>query len=123
MNIALWIIAGLLAAAYLIAGLTKLTKSKADLEKNANMGWTQDFSQSAIRGIGAAEVLGAIGLILPQATGIAPILTPIAAVGLVLLQVGAIVVHVRRQEAKVLPVNIVLLLLALFVAVGRFAVG
>jgi hypothetical protein len=61
MNMALWIVAGLLAAAYLIAGLTKLTKSKADLENNANMGWTLDFSQSAIRGIGAAEVLGAIG--------------------------------------------------------------
>ena len=68
-------------------------------------------------------MLGAIGLILPQATGIAPILTPIAALGLVAVQVGAITVHVRRKETKVLPVNIVLLLLALFVAIGRFAIG
>ncbi len=123
MNIALWIAAILLAVAYLAAGLTKLTKSKTALEANANMGWTQDFSQPAIRGIGTAEVLGAIGLIVPQATGIAPILTPLAAVGLVILQIGAIVVHLRRHEAKVLPVNIVLLLLALFVAIGRFAIG
>ena len=123
MNIALWIAAILLAVAYLAAGLTKLTKSKAALEANANMGWTQDFSQPAIRGIGTAEVLGAIGLIVPQATGIAPILTPLAAVGLVIVQAGAIVVHLRRNEAKVLPVNIVLLVLALFVAIGRFAIG
>ena len=123
MNIALWIAAILLAVAYLAAGLTKLTKSKTALEANANMGWTQDFSQPAIRGIGTAEVLGAIGLIVPQATGIAPILTPLAALGLVILQIGAIVVHLRRHEAKVVPVNIVLLLLALFVAIGRFAIG
>jgi hypothetical protein len=121
MNIALWVVSGILAVAYLAAGLNKLIKSKAALVANANFSWTADFSQGALRGIGAAEVLGAIGLILPELTGIAPVLTPIAAVGLVLIQVGAIATHVRRKEFKVLPVNIVLLVLALFVAIGRLA--
>lgn len=123
MNIALWIVSGILAAIYLAAGLAKLATPKAKLESNARMGWVEDFSQGAVRGIGAAEVLGAIGLIVPEATGIAPILTPIAALGLVAIQAGAIVTHLRRKEPQVLPVNIVLLLLALFVAIGRFATG
>ncbi len=121
MNIALWVVSAILAVAYLAAGLNKLTKSKAALLANPNFQWAEDFSQGALRGIGTAEILGAIGLILPELTGIATILTPIAAVGLVLIQVGAIATHVRRKEFKVLPVNIVLLLLALFVAIGRFA--
>jgi hypothetical protein len=83
----------------------------------------QDFTQGALRGIGAAEVLGPVGLILPPATGIAPMLTPIAALGLVGTQVGATAVHVRRKETKLLPVNVVLLLLAPLIAIGRFAIG
>ena len=121
MDIALWVVSGILAVAYLAAGLNKVTKSKSALVANPNFAWTEDFSQGAIRGIGTAEVLGAVGLIVPELTGIAPILTPVAAVGLVLIQVGAIATHVRRKEFKVLPVNVVLLLLALFVAIGRFA--
>ena len=66
------------------------------------------------------EILGAIGLILPWLTGIAPVLTPLAAIGLVIVQALAIVVHLRRNEAKVIPVNLILLLLALFVAIVRF---
>ena len=119
MNLALWIAAGLLAAAYLFAGLMKATQPKEKLA--ANMGWVEDFSPSTIRFIGVVEILGAIGLILPQATDIAPILTPIAATGLVIVQALAIRVHVRRGETQVLAANVVLLLLALFVAVGRFA--
>jgi hypothetical protein len=71
--------------------------------------------------IGAVEILGAIGLILPQALDIAPVLTPLAATGLAVIQVGAIIVHGRRKETKALPMNVVLLVLAAFVAVGRFA--
>ena len=119
MNIALWIIAGLLAAAFLGAGVTKLTQPKEKLQ--ANMPWVEDYSARTVRLIGVAEVLGALGLILPQATGIAPILTPIAATGLVIVQALAIRTHARRGETQVLPANIALLLLALFVAIGRFA--
>lgn len=121
MHIALWIVAGLLAAVYLGAGLTKLVQSRKKLLSNPNFGWAQDFSDPAVRGIGAVEALGALGLVLPQATGVVPVLTPLAAVGLALVQVGAMVVHLRRGETKNLPVNLVLLALAAFVAVGRFA--
>ena len=120
MNVVLWIVSGVLAAIYLVVGLGKLLTPKPKLESRANMEWTTDFSASQLKGIGAAEVLGAIGLILPWATGIATVLTPIAAIGLVLLQVGAIVTHYRRGEMKVLPGNLVLLLMAAFVAIGRF---
>lgn len=120
MTIVLWIIAIVLAVFYLAAGLSKLVRPKAKLIESPQMGWAQDFSEPALKGIGAVEVLGALGLVLPWATGIAPVLTPVAAVGLALLQVGAAIVHLRRGEAKVVPMNVVLVVLAAFVAVGRF---
>jgi uncharacterized membrane protein len=119
MNVAVWIVSGLLAAAYLFAGLNKATQPKTKLV--TSLPWAADFTPGTIRLIGIVEVLGAIGLILPWLTGIAPVLTPLAATGLVIVQVLAAVVHVRRKEAKVLPINTVLLLLALSVAVVRFA--
>ena len=121
MNVVLWIAAGLLAVLYLFAGGMKLATPREKLLENPNMGWAADFSEAAVKGIGAVEILGAIGLILPWALDIAPVLTPLAATGLVLVQAGAIVVHARRKETKALPMNVVLLLLAAFVAVGRFA--
>ena len=77
------------------------------------------LSQSLIKAIGAIEVVGAVGLILPWLTGIGPILTPIAALGLVALQVGAMVFHGRRGEFKQWPVNLLFAGLAAFVAWGR----
>ncbi|KAA0023807.1 DoxX family protein [Antrihabitans cavernicola] len=120
MNVVLWIIALLLAAVYLGAGIMKLVTPRPKLVENPNMAWAQDFSQNAIKGIGAVEVLGAAGLILPRLTGLAEVFTPLAALGLAAVQVGAIVVHYRRGETKNLPVNAVLLILALIVAFGRF---
>jgi hypothetical protein len=120
MNVVLWIVAGVLAAFYLAAGLTKLSQPREKLAAG-QMGWAEDFSDGGVKGIGAVELLGAIGLILPWALGIATILTPLAATGLVIVQIGAIVVHVRRKELKALPINVVLVLLAAFVAIGRFA--
>ena len=119
MNVTLWIIAGVLAAAFAAAGLMKIAQPKAKLAESG-MGWTEDFSDGQVNGIGALEVLGAIGLILPAALDIAPILTPIAAAGLALLMVGAAVTHVRRGEQSMVPVNLVLGGLAAFVAVMRF---
>jgi uncharacterized membrane protein len=119
MNIAVWIVSGLLAAAYLFAGLNKATQPKAKLV--TTLPWAEDFAPNTIKLIGVVEVLGAIGLVVPWLTGIAPVLTPLAATGLVIVQVLAAVVHVRRHEAKALPINAILLLLALFVAVVRFA--
>lgn len=120
MNVVLWIVAGLLAAMYLAAGGMKLATPREKVIANPNTAWAEDFSAPALKGIGAVEILGALGLILPQATGIAPVLTPLAATGLALVQIGAIIVHVRRSETKALPMNVVLLVLAAFVAIGRF---
>lgn len=118
MNIVLWIVAIALALAFLAAGLSKLVQSKEKLAPR--MAWVEDFETGPIKTIGALEVLGAIGLVLPGVTGIAPILVPLAATGLALLMIGAIVVHARRGETQAIPVNVVLLLLAVFVAWGRF---
>ncbi len=119
MNVVLWIVAGLLAVAFLAAGLMKLTQPKKKLA-DSGMGWTEDFSDGAVKGIGALEVLGAAGLILPAALDIVPVLVPIAATGLALLMLGAAVTHARRKESPNIVVNVVLLALAAFVAWGRF---
>jgi uncharacterized membrane protein YphA (DoxX/SURF4 family) len=119
MNIALWIIAGLLAVTILASGAMKLTRPKEKLAA-AGMGWVDDFSAGSIKAIGTLEVLAAVGLILPAALDIAPVLVPLAAVGLVLLMVGAIITHLRRHEAQAIVVNLALLALAVLVAWGRF---
>ena len=120
MNIALWVVAGLLALAFGGAGFMKLTTPKEKLAENPNMAWTQDFSAGLIKFIGAAEVAGALGLVLPQAFGIAEVLTPLAAVGLVIIMLGAIVTHARRKEFPAIGFNVILGALAAFVAIGRF---
>jgi hypothetical protein len=118
MNIAVWIVSGLLALLYVFTGGAKILRSKEALAPT--MSWTRSARPGVIKAVGILEILGAVGLILPWLTGIVPILTPIAAVGLVLLQAGAIVVHIRIGEAKSVPFNATLLLLAAFVAVFRF---
>ena len=120
MNVFLWIVAGLLAAFFLAAGATKLSQSRRKLLANPNMQWVEDFSAGTVKLIGTAEVLGALGLILPGALDIAPILVPLAAVGLAVIMAGAIVTHARRKEWKVLPLNAVVLILAVLLAVFRF---
>ena len=119
MNITLWIIAGLLAAAFLAAGAMKLAQPKAKLA-DSGMAWTEDFTDGQVKAIGVVEILGALGLILPAALDIAPILTPIAAAGLTVSQLLAASVHVRRGEKQMVPLNLVLAALAAFVAVMRF---
>lgn len=121
MNVIVWIVSGLLAAFFLFAGFTKLSTPRAKLLENPQMGWAGDFSDGMVKLIGALEVLAAIGLILPWALDIAPVLTPLAAVGLVALMIGAAVTHLRRGEAKVVPMNAILLVLAAFVAIVRFS--
>lgn len=116
LNFWLWAAAGLLAALYLMAGFMKATQPIEKLA--AQMKWPADLPKLT-RFVGWSEVLGAIGLILPLLTGILAWLTPLAALGLVLVQVLAIGFHIRRKEPQILPVNVVLLLLAAFVAWGR----
>lgn len=119
MNIALWIIAGLLAATFLASGVVKLIQPKEKLV-TSGFGWADDFSSGGVKTIGVLEIVAAVGLILPAAVDIAPVLVPLAAVGLVVLMVGAIVTHVRRHEAQVIAVPVVLFALAALVALGRF---
>ena len=119
METALWTAQVLLAAIFLTTGVTKPTQPRARLAAGP-MGWAADVSDVEFRAVGLLEVLGALGLVLPGALGMAPLLTPLAAVGLALTMVGAITTHVRRGETDRLAVPIVLLALTLFVAVERF---
>jgi uncharacterized membrane protein YphA (DoxX/SURF4 family) len=119
MNIALWSIAGLLAVVFLASGVMKLTGPKEKLA-TSGMGWVEGFSAGAVKAIGTVEVLAAVGLILPAALDIAPVLVPLAAVGLVVLMAGAIITDLRRQETRVIALPLALLALAAVVAWGRF---
>lgn len=119
MLIALWIINGLLALAFLAAGAMKLFRPIPALQE-MGLGWTEDFPAPVVRLIGTAEIVGAVGLILPLLTGIAPLLTPIAATALAVLMLGAVTVHVRRTE-NAAP-SIVLGILSLVSAVLGFLV-
>lgn len=119
MIIALWVVNGLLALAFLGAGTMKLLKSKEAIVAGG-MRWAEDVSPAGIKAIGAVELLGAIGLILPLLLNIAPVLAPIAAVGLVITMAVAIIVHVRLKEKFI--VNLVLGGLALVSAVLGFLI-
>jgi hypothetical protein len=119
MLIGYWILAGALALSNLFAAGLKFARTKEQLH-SSGQAWVEDFSPGAIKGIGAAELLGAIGLILPPLTHIAPVLGPIAAIGLAVLQIGAGITHVRRGEVRVLAANVPLVILAVVVAVIGF---
>ena len=110
MRVAYWIVAGLLALFYLYAGGIKVARSKDQLRPM--MGWVDSVPLRLVRTIGVLEVLGALGLILPPLTGIAAALALTAAAGLALIQVGGMSLHLRRGEAAVIWLNIVLLVLA-----------
>jgi hypothetical protein len=97
MLVALWIVNGLLALAMLGGGGMKLVTPQATLAERG-MAWTEDFSAGTVKAIAALEVVGALGLILPLLTGIAPILTPLAGTGIAIIMIGAVVVHLRRKE-------------------------
>lgn len=122
MNVALWITAGVLSAVLLFAGLVKLVVPKQKLSGMRGAAWTDNFSAGSIKSLGVVEVLGAAGLVLPAVTGIAPILVPIAAVGVVLLMIGAAITHSRLGEISGVTANLVYLGLAAFVAWGRFVI-
>lgn len=118
-SIGLWIGQMLLAAVYLMAGWMKLSQPMADLA-TMGMGYTLEMPELFIRFVGLMEILGAIGLIAPAASRIMPILTPLAALGLSVVQVAAIILHATRGEtAMTLPMNLILLALSLFVLWGR----
>ena len=119
MKVALWIAQALLALAFLAAGAMKLTQPLATLA--TSMPWTADVPGAIVRLIGLAEVLGALGLVLPAATRIRPRLTSLAAAALALVMALAAIFHLARGEAAMVPVMLVLAALLAFVAWGRAA--
>jgi hypothetical protein len=122
MNLALWIVAGLLAVAYVLGGAAKVIISKEKIASFGSSGrWTEDVGAGTVKAIGVLEVLGGLGLILPAALGIAPILVPLAATGLAIIMVGATIVRVRRSEVKLMVLALIYLALTIFVAWGRFS--
>jgi hypothetical protein len=96
----------------------KLTQPKPALVK-AGQGWAEDVPDAGVKAIGALEILGAVGLVLPALLDTATVLVPLAAIGLAVLMLGAAVTHARRREYPNIAVNLVLAALALFVAVQR----
>ncbi|WP_101790104.1 DoxX family protein [Nonomuraea indica] len=118
MNIFLWILQVVLAAMFAMSGLEKATQPRDKLI--GKYPWMGDVPQAAVRFIAVPELLGAIGLIVPAATGIAPILTPLAAAGLAILMALAAAMHIRRKETQGLAITIVLFLLTAFVSWARF---
>jgi hypothetical protein len=109
-RVAYWIVAALLALLYLYSGGLKVVRSKDQLRPM--MGWIDTVPLRLVRTIGVLEVLGALGLVLPPLTGIAVGLALASAIGLVLIQAGGISLHLSRGEAKLIGLNVVLLVLA-----------
>lgn len=118
MNVFLWVLQILLAAVFVMAGVMKSTQPKEKL--SGQLAWVEDYSANTVRLIGVTELLGAIGLILPAATGILPILTPLAATGLAITMALAVNTHRRRHERGGMAFAAVLGVLAVVVAWGRF---
>jgi len=118
MNIVLWIVQALFAALFLFWGIIDLTKPKIWIADHAP--WVEDYTLGQVRLIGFLFVLGGLGLILPSLTSILPWLTPLAAIGLALLMIGAMFVQFRRKDKGVMILIIISLVAALFVAYGRW---
>jgi uncharacterized membrane protein YphA (DoxX/SURF4 family) len=120
MTMALWIINGLLAVTFVWASLPKLIWSKEKVTSIGQKG-VADLTTTSMRAVGLLELLAAIGLIAPLLLSIAPVLTPLAAVGLIVIMIGAAILHVRRHETFV-PNLVLVLVSAVSAALGFWAV-
>jgi putative oxidoreductase len=118
LNIALWIVQGLTAALMLMSAFMKIATPIPEL--SAKWKWTGELPQQVVRMLGIVDLLGGIGIILPAILKIKPGLTPLAAVGVVLLMISATVFHISRGESSVIAFNIILMLFASFIAWGRY---
>jgi len=118
MIIALWIVQALLAVMYGMAGTMKTFQT---VKAKEQLPWAKNRSDAFVRFVGISELLGALGLVLPLTTGLLPWLTPLAAIGLSIIQILAMTTeHLPKKEFNVLPVNFVLLALSIFVVFGRW---
>jgi len=117
-NIALWAAQVLLAAAFLLTVTMRLTQPREKLVQTQP--WVNDFSATQVAAVSALEFLAALGLILPAVTHIATFLVPLAAVGIILLMIGAMAVNMRMSLTRGIVTNVIFIALAAFVAWGRF---
>ncbi|UPK73924.1 DoxX family protein [Nocardioidaceae bacterium SCSIO 66511] len=123
MHLALWIVASVLAFGFIAGGLIKLVTPK---DRYAEIGhgssrWADQFSPAAFKSIGAIEVTGGVGLVLPAAVSIAPILVPFAALGMGLYMAGATTTRLLRNEpAKMIAGDLLFVAMTVFVVWGRF---
>jgi putative oxidoreductase len=118
MNIVLWVIQAITALAFLAAGGFKSTQPIDTLAKS--MSWVKSFPTAFVRFIAICEVLGGIGLIVPELTHILPWLTIVAAAGLVIIMIGAVVYHIVRKEYANIAPSLVLLILSAIILYGRW---
>ena len=119
MNALLWTLSIVLATIYVVSGSSKLVAPRERLLAVPGMGWIESTPMERVRTIGTLEIAGAIGLIVPWASAILPLLTPLAAAGLAAVQVGAMWTHIGRGEHEHLWLNVLLLVAAVLIAVGR----
>ncbi|UYQ95332.1 DoxX family protein [Chitinophaga horti] len=117
MNTALWIVQAILGISFILAGVRKLIEQKIKLA--AQVPWTGRFPAAVVKGIGILEILAGLGFILPHLTGVQPHLTPLSALAVAGAMVFAAIHHLRYKEGKEAIVNVVVLILAGFVALGR----
>lgn len=117
MNIALWVTQILLAFIYSSAAFRKLFQRE---KVRANQEWARQSSDGYIRFVAISQLLGVAGLLFPIPTGILPWLTPLAAIGFCIIQILAAERHIRLKEYKILPMNLFLFTLSVFIAVGRW---
>src|ERR1043166_2943098 len=120
MNSLLWILQVVLATVFASSGGLKATQPKPRLLETGQTG-VRDYPVGFIRFIAGCELLGAVGLIAPRATGILPVLTPLAAIGLGIIMIGSARAHARLHEPRNIATNLVLLAMWIVVAAGRLA--
>lgn len=123
MHIALWVIAGVLAFGFIVGGIIKMVTPK---DRYAEFGhgssrWAEQFSSRAFKSLGIIEAVGGIGLVLPGAVGVAPILVPFAALGMGLYMAGATTTRLLRHEPiKVIASDLLFVAMTVMVVWGRF---
>jgi putative oxidoreductase len=118
LNITLWVAQVVLGGMFLMAGIMKISSPIEEL--SVTVIWAKDLPLLVVRFIGAAELSGALGLLLPSLFRIKPLLTPTAAFGLVIIMTMAAIFHITRSEFPAIAFNATLGIVATFIAWGRF---
>jgi hypothetical protein len=117
MNTTTWILQAILATVFTGSGLFILFNKE---KLSSKLSWLKEFSPAVVAFICLSKVVGAIGLILPMLTGILPILTPFAAIGIATIMALAFSYHIRKKEYKDIPATIIFFSIAIFIAINRF---